>query len=111
MVKKRKESAGNSVPVVLEKGQENSKLPVLQVNPELLGGLKNSDQLARDQEMYQKELEDMSRKDYYKNKALFYAGVIGAVLGLCFIFRYLKSPPPKAIPMGVLNDVVSLVPK
>lgn len=110
MVKKRKESTGNSVPVVLEKAEENLKQSVLQVNPELLQGLKNSDQLAKDQEAYRKELEELSQKDYYKNKALFYTGVIGAVIGMFFIFRYMKSPPKK-LSADVLNGVVSLVPK
>lgn len=111
MTKKRKESAGNSVNTVLEKAQENPKASILQVSEELLDGLKNETQLSLEEQRAREKLKLQIQREYYKNKALFYVGVVGAALGMFFIFRYFKSPPPKNIPSEVLNGIVSIVPK
>ena len=106
MSQKKRASSNKSVPVVLEKGEEKAKIPILQVPQECLEGIKNASQLAAEAELQQEQLQ----RDYYRNKAIFYAGVFTAI-GLSWLaFRYFKSGATTAT-AEVINNVVSIVPK
>lgn len=110
MVKKKSSSSGNSVNVVLEKAENSTKKePILQVSPDILQSLKSGQQLEAERLEEELALAEKTKRDYYKNKALYYSGLFGAVLVMWLAFRYYKTPKPTG---AVLHEVINnIVPK
>ena len=110
MSKKRSSSSGKSVPLVLEKGEEKPKTSVLQVPPETLQAIKSASQLEDETLENESKYQIQVNRDYYRNKALFYAGVFGAVGVAWLVFRYFKSsPPPSAYVEDLVNGTLTVV--
>lgn len=113
MVKKTKTSSGNSVPVQIEKGSEKKQnAPIAQVNEEIVHGIKNAQQLYDEQQQQALENIERQRKDRFKQKTLFYAGLFGSLFLLWLGFRYFKTPAVHpAIMEELVNSSVSILPK
>jgi len=107
MVKKKSSSSGNSVNVVLEKAENFAKKePVLQVDPEILQSLKSEQQLEAERREEELQLAEKTKRDYYKNKVLYYTGLFGAVLVMWLAFRYYRTAKPAG---AILHEVINNV--
>ena len=109
-----KHGTKKSIPVVLEKAEarvlETAPKPVLQVDPEVLSSLKNQSQLADQAQLEELEREKQEKRDYYRNKALFYVGVFGGVAIMYLVFNYTKTKPDAKYLPELLNATKEVVP-
>lgn len=106
--KKTKPKSKNSVPVELEKldEQNTKKRTVQMVSDEVVASIRNVSQIEED------AIGDY-KKRAFKNKVLFYSGVAAAVGIGYLVHRYYFSVPTLAAPFvqEVVNGAVSVVPQ